>query len=335
MRRVVAAGLLVLIALSACSSQPPQEAEEESIVVYSGRSEELVGDIFDEFEKATGIDTKVKYGGTSELAAQILEEGENSPADLFFAQDAGSLGAVQDEDAFVELPEELVSVVPEKFRSATGSWVGVTGRARTVVYNPDEVRPEEFPASIMDFTDEKWRDRLGWSPSNASFQSFITAMRRIKGEDETRQWLEDMIDLGIESYPNNVTIVEAVSAGEIDAGFVNHYYALELSRDNPDLRSVNHFIGGGDVGALVNVAGVGILKTSTNQEPARRFVEFLLSKEIQEEFTRETFEYPLTEGVAANEKLTPLDQLDSPDIDLSNLDDLEGTLELLEDLELL
>jgi iron(III) transport system substrate-binding protein len=144
-----------------------------------------------------------------------------------------------------------------------------------------------------------------------------------------------MIDLGIESYPNNVTIVEAVSAAEIDAGFVNHYYALELGRDNPDLKSVNHFIGGGDVGALVNVAGVGILKTSTNQEPARRFVEFLLSKEIQVEFTRETFEYPLTEGVAANEKLTPLDQLDSPDIDLSNLDDLEGTLDLLEDLELL
>lgn len=336
MRRAIAACLMALVSLTACSSDSSgSKSGEEALVVYSGRSEDLVGKIFDEFEKETGIDAKVKYGATSELAAQILEEGKNSPADVFFAQDAGSLGALQDEDALVTLPKELISVVPARYRSKADKWVGITGRSRTVVYNPDKVKPEEFPPSIMDFTNEKWRGRLGWAPSNASFQSFVTAMRRLKGEDATRQWLQAIKDLGTQTYPNNVTIVEAVSAGEIDAGFVNHYYALELARDHPGLNAVNHFIGNGDVGALVNAAGMGILETSKNQDKARRLIEFLLSKKVQEEFTNTTFEYPLTEGVEANEKLPPLEQLNPPDIDLSNLDDLAGTLELLKDLGLL
>jgi iron(III) transport system substrate-binding protein len=160
-------------------------------------------------------------------------------------------------------------------------------------------------------------------------------MRQVEGEEATRRWLEAMNGLETRRYPNNVTIVEAVSSGEIDGGFVNHYYALELARDNPQLKAVNHFVGRGDVGALVNVAGVGILETSKKKDLARNLVEFLLSKEVQQEFTNRTFEYPLVQGVPANEKLTPLDQLDPPDIDLSNLDDLSGTLNLLRDLGLL
>jgi iron(III) transport system substrate-binding protein len=336
MRRAFAAGLVVLVSFTACTSDSSEpKSGEEALVVYSGRSEDLVGQIFEEFEKASGIDTRVKYGSTSELAAQILEEGENSPADAFFAQDAGSLGALQEENVLVTLPGELIAGVPARFRSKVDKWVGITGRARTVVYNPDKVTPEEFPPSVMDFTNEKWRDRLGWAPSNASFQSFVTAMRQLKGEEATRSWLQAMKDLGIQTYPNNVTIVEAVSAGEIDAGFVNHYYALELARDHPDLNAANHFIGNGDVGALVNAAGIGILETSENQEQARELIEYLLSAQVQEEFTNRTFEYPLREGVSANEKLLPLEQLNPPDIDLSDLDDLAGTLELLKDLGLL
>ena len=337
MRRAIACCcVLVLLTLAACSSNGGEaEEQRESLVVYSGRAEELVGHFLEEFEQESGVDVQVKFGGTAELASQILEEGDNSPADVFFAQDAGSLGAVQDEDAFVTLPQELISTVPERFRSRTDHWVGITGRSRTVAYNPERVRPEEFPASIVDFTDAKWKDRLGWAPSNGSFQSFITAMRQMRGEDATRQWLEAMKANGIRVYPNNITIVEAVSAGEIDAGFVNHYYALELGSEDPNLKAVNHFIGGGDVGALVNVAGVGILETSEKKELAQSLVEFLLTPEVQQEFTERTFEYPLRPGVAANPTLTPLDQLNPPDIDLSNLDDLEGTLDLLRDVGLL
>jgi iron(III) transport system substrate-binding protein len=333
--RTTSAYLLVLALLAACSSGPREREQTQSLVVYSGRSEELVGHFMEEFEKATGTDLKVKYGSTPELAAQILEEGQNSPADVFFSQDAGSLGAVQKENALTQLSHDLISAVPDRFRSTTDHWVGVTGRSRVVVYNPDRVKPEELPASVKDFTDQKWRGRLGWAPPNGSFQSFVTAMRRLEGEEATRKWLEAMKGLEIRSYPNNVTIVEAVSAGEIDAGFVNHYYSLELGRDNPQLKAQNHFIGGGDVGALVNVAGVGILQTSEKKDLARDFVEFLLSNQVQQEFTDRTFEYPLVEGVPANAKLTPLDQLDPPDIDLSNLDDLSGTLNLLRELGLL
>lgn len=336
MHKAIAAALITIISLAACSSdRAASESAKPTLTVYSGRSEELVGQIFEDFEKASGIETKVKYGGTAELAGQILEEGGNSPADIFFSQDAGSLGAIQQENAFVSLPEELLSQVPERFRSTKGDWVGVTGRARAIVYNPERLKPVDFPNSILGFNDPKWKDRLAWAPSNASFQSFVTALRTTAGEDGARKFLADMKALGIKTYPNNVTIVEAVSAGEIDAGFVNHYYALELGAKNPNLKAVNHFIGNGDVGALVNIAGVGILKTSQAQDQARKLIEFLLTPQAQKSFTDKSFEYPLVSGVAANPTLVPLDQLNPPDIDLADLEDLKGTLGLLKDLGLL
>lgn len=333
---VVLLALVALSALSACSGgSRAGETKKPTLTVYSGRREELVGQTFKDFEKATGIKAKVKYGDTAELASQILEEGKNSPADVFFAQDAGSLGAIQQEGAFVKLPEAILSRVSPGFRSRQGDWVGVTGRSRTVVYNPDKLKPSDFPKSILAFNDPKWNNRLGWAPSNASFQAFITALRKVEGEAGARKWLEDMKKLGIKTYPNNITIVQAVSAGEIDAGFVNHYYALELKAQNPALKAENYFIGNGDVGALVNAAGVGILKTSDNQDLARKFIEFLLSPPAQKSFTERTFEYPLTIGVAANPTLTPIDQLQSPKIDLADLKDLAGTLKLLKDVGLL
>lgn len=335
MRKAIIAALLATISLTACSGGAGSDSGKPTLTVYSGRSEELVGQVFKDFEKASGIKTKVKYGNTAELAGQILEEGENSPADVFFSQDSGSLGALQREGAFVALPEEVLSQVPNGFRSTQGDWVGVTGRARTIVYNPDTLKPADFPPSILGFTDPKWKDRLAWAPSNASFQAFVTALRRTEGEDGARKFLSDMKALGIKTYPNNVSIVEAVSAGEIDAGFVNHYYALELGAKNPNLKAVNHFIGKGDIGALVNVAGVGILKTSAAPARARELINFLLTPQVQKSFTDKSFEYPMVSGVVTNPALVPLDQLNPPAIDLADLADLEGTLALLKDLGLL
>lgn len=335
MRKAIIAALLAITSLTACSAGGKSDSGPPTLNVYSGRTEGLVAPIFKDFEKASGIRIKVKYGNTAELAGQILEEGKNSPADVFFSQDAGSLGALQKEGIFTALPPEILSKVPEKFRSTKGDWVGVTGRSRTIVYNPDTLKPADFPPSILGFNDPKWKNRLAWAPSNASFQSFVTALRKSEGEDGARKFLQAMKDLGIKSYPNNITIVEAVSAGEIDAGFVNHYYALQLGAKNPNLKAVNHFIGNGDIGALVNVAGVGILKTSNAPARARKFIEFLLTPQTQKAFTDKTFEYPMVSGVATNPALLPLDQLKPPAIDLADLADLKGTLALLKDLGLL
>lgn len=305
------------------------QGEAESLTIYSGRGEDLVGPIFEKFQTETGITLNVKYGDTAELAALILEEGSNSPADLFFAQDAGGLGAVAKEGLFVDLPSDLLDLVPESFAADNGQWVGISGRSRVVVYNTESVKEADLPASIDGFTAERWKGRVGWSPTNGSFQSFVTAYRKVKGDAAARDWLNAMKANDAKVYEGNSPIVKAVGAGEIQIGLVNHYYLLNIKKDEPDITAANHFYSNGGPEALVNVAGAGILKSSRAQKTAGELIDFLLSSEGQEYFVQETSEYPLIDGVDPLPALPALSELDSSDIDLSDLDDLEGTLELL------
>jgi iron(III) transport system substrate-binding protein len=305
---------------------------EGALVVYSGRSEELVGPVFEQFEERSGIDIQVRYGDTAELAATILEEGENSPADLFFAQDPGALGALQDEGRFRPLPQDVLDRVPEHFRSPDGVWVGTSGRARVVAYNTEELSEGDLPDSILDFTDPKWEGKIGWAPTNGSFQAFVTALRVLEGEDVARDWLEGIQANDPFEYPDNLTAVEGVASGEVQVAFVNHYYLFQVMEEQgEDVPVRNYYLKNGDPGALVLAAGVGILDTAQNPEAARSFVDYTLSEEAQQYFADETFEYPLIEGIEIDEELVPLSEIQSPNIDLSNLDDLQGTLELLQE----
>jgi iron(III) transport system substrate-binding protein len=298
--------------------------------VYSGRSEELVGPIIERFEEESGIDVEVRYGDTAELAATILEEGQNSPTDAFFSQDAGALGALAKEGLLSPLPEDVLNRVEERFRDPDGRWVGVSGRARVVAYNTESLSEEELPSSVLEFTDPEWQGRIGWAPTNGSFQAFVTALRLIEGEEVAREWLEGIQANDPRVYENNLAIVQGVASGEIDAGFVNHYYLFQLQQEEGgDVPAANYYFQNGDPGSLVNAAGLGILNTSDNSAEAEAFLEFMLSEEAQQYFADETFEYPLIEGVLINEELVPLSEIQSPNVDLGNLDDLEGTLELL------
>ena len=310
----------------------PLEPGEGTLVVYSGRSEELVGPVFEQFEARSGVDVQVRYGDTAELAATILEEGENSPADLFFAQDPGALGALDDEGRLVELPQEILDRVPAHFRADDGDWVGTSGRSRVVAYNTEELSEGDLPDSIFDFTDSEWEGRIGWAPTNGSFQAFVTALRELEGEERAREWLEGIQANDPFEYPDNLTALEGVASGEVDVAFVNHYYLYQVKEEQGDDVPVrNYYLKNGDPGALVLAAGAGVLDSAENPEAAESFLEFALSKEAQQYFAEETYEYPLVEGVDTDEELVPLSEIQSPKIDLSNLDDLQGTLELLQE----
>lgn len=312
-------------------ASPEGEASDEALTVYTGRSLELVGPLLEQFQEETGIALNIRSGDTAELAATIMEEGERSPADLFFSQDAGALGALSQAGLLAELPDELVDRVDPRFAATDGTWVGTSGRARTMVYSTELVSEEEVPDSVLDLTDEQWSGRVGWAPTNGSFQAFVTAMRVDLGEDATREWLEGMVANDVQTYSNNSTQVEAVGRGEIEIGLVNHYYLARFTEEDPDFPAANKFLTSGDIGALINVAGVGVLESSDQQELAHELVDFLLSEDAQVYFSDETSEYPLLPEVPARENLPPLDTIDTPDIDLSDLADLQGTLELLQE----
>jgi iron(III) transport system substrate-binding protein len=321
----VLASLLATVLLAACGGSA---GDDGSLTVYSGRSETLVGPVIKRFKEATGIDVEVKYAGTPQLAATLLEEGGKTPADVFFAQDPGGLGAVS--GLLAPLPESVLNMVPRWAASPTGVWVGVSGRARTVVYNTERLTPADLPEDLTGFTDPKWEDRIGWAPTNASFQTMITAMHVMWGEGKTVQWLKDIQANDPKVYPNNTTIVSAAAVGEIDVGLVNHYYLhrfLVEQRDSFGAR--NYHLPAGGPGAIVMVSGVGILSASNNEKNAQRFVDFLLSEESQRYFVDETFEYPLAAGIPVAEGVAPLSEIDNPDLSSANLADLEGTQKLL------
>lgn len=308
-----------------------QHARGEQLVIYSGRSKALVQPLIRVFERETGIEVQVRYGATPQLAVTLQEEGSQSPADLFWAQDAGALEAVARADLFAPLPSALTSQVPETFRSHSDLWVGTSGRARVLAYSPDRVDEATLPSSVLDLTDPKYRGRVGWAPSNGSFQAFVTAMRHALGEERTEAWLVAMKNNDAQPFANNTSILQAIAAEQIDLGLPNHYYLLRFRKTDANFPVRQTSFQPGDIGNLVFVSGIGRLKTSRNQQAAERFVEFLLSHRAQQYFVSEVYEYPMAEGVILSEDLVGIDVLreGAPQIEAEALGDLDGTLRLL------
>ena len=325
-------------AATSSAPEPTQAApvmeEFETLTVYSGRSQTLVHPLLLAFGDYVGVDIEVRYGGSSSTAATILEEGDNTPADVVFLQDPGSLGTLAGEGMLAQLSPDTLDKVDPRFRDPNGKWIGTSGRARTVIYNTDFINPDtDLPDSILDFTAEEWEGRVGWAPWNGSFQAFVTALRLTEGDEAARAWLEGMRDNDAREYPNNVSIVQAAANGEVEVGFVNHYYLERfLAEYGPGFKARNYYIGNGDPGALVLVAGAGILEASDNQHTAREFIDFLLSEPAQQYFTSEIKEYPVAAGVEPEGDLPPIESLNPPNVDLGNLTDLEGTLDMLRDV---
>jgi iron(III) transport system substrate-binding protein len=307
----VSALVVLTLAISACSSGDA----DGPLVVYSGRGEELVQTLIDRFITETGIDVEVRYAGSTDLAATLLQEGDSTDADVFFAQDPASLGSVA--EMMSTLPSSVLEQVDEKFRDRDGRWVGTSGRIRSFVYNTGS--SIDLPRSIDEVTDPRWADQLGVAPTNGSFLAFVSAMILARGEDATLEWLKALAANNPVDYPKNSPIVAAADAGEIEGGLVNHYYLMRLRAEGAGNNSENWFIPAGDVGTLVMPAGAGILDGTDMPDAAEQFVQFLLSTSSQEYFATETFEFPLIDGVDPAAGLPSLDDISAPDVDLSRL----------------
>lgn len=336
---LVCALLATSVGATACGSDDESSttpaadaAGPVELTVYSGRDEELVGPLFAKVEEQGKVRLKVRYGDSAELAATLREEGDRSPADVYFGQDAGALGALAKADLLAPLPASIMDQVEPAFRSKQNLWVGTSGRARVIAYDKRELEASELPDSVFGLTDAKWKGKVGWAPTNASFQAFVTAMRKIHGDDRAATWLEDMKDNDVQAYEKNGALRDAIAAGEVQVGLLNHYYVAQKMAEEKDPAAYPvalHFPKG-DVGSLINVAGVGVLKSSEHQEAAQELVSSLLAQPAQEFFRSETAEYPLAAGVEPLDTLPPLTEIPRPDLDLSDIDDLEGTLKLLE-----
>ncbi|TMS00632.1 iron ABC transporter substrate-binding protein [Nonomuraea basaltis] len=337
----LAAAALLATLTAACGDQGTQAdagstataaPQTPTLVVYSGRDEKLIAPLLQKLERSTGSKVEVRYGDSAELAAQLLEEGDKTQADLFLSQDAGALGALSQQGRLEALPQQSLDKVGQAYRAEDGTWVGLSGRARVIAYNPDKVA--KAPAGVRELTKPEWKGKVGYAPTNASFQAFVTGMRVLDGDDATRKWLRDFKANDPKVYEKNGAILDAVDSGEIALGLINHYYWFEKAAEvGPGKMTAKlHFPANGDPGALVNVAGVGVIKGADQAAAAGKAVDYLLSAEAQTYFADTTKEYPLAAGVTSKvEGLPPLESIDAPKIDLSKLSSLQETLVMLQE----
>jgi iron(III) transport system substrate-binding protein len=292
-----------------------------SLTVYSGREEEFVASLFERFEADTGTQVDVRYGDSAELAATLVEEGGASPADVFFSQDAGSLGAVAEAELFAEIDPETLEGVEERFRSPEGLWVGTSGRGRVAVYNTEVLDASDLPATILDLADPRWAGKIGLPPTNSSFQAHVAAMTLTIGEGPTRDWLEGLMANDVRFYEDNGATTRAVAAGEIEVGLVNHYYKFEVEAEDGSLPIANHYFESGDPGSFVNTAGVGILASAEHAEAAQSFVDYVTGEEGQSWVATETWEYPVAPGFEPSVDILAINRFVGPEsqVDLSDL----------------
>jgi iron(III) transport system substrate-binding protein len=301
------------------------------LVIYSSRTQSLVQPILEQFAEQTGTNIRVRYANTASIVTTLLEEGQNSPADIIYLAEPSGWAVLSEAGLLSNLPDNLLERVDSRFRSSQGQWVGTSGRSKVVVYNTENIVPErDLPQSIMDFTDPKWKGRIGWAPTHGEWQILLMAIRIEEGEEAARRWLEGIKANEPETYPNLISIVQAVADGEVDVGFVNHYYVPRfIAEEGEDFGARNYYLGNGDPGAVVDVAGVAILQSTDLREAAEGFVAYMLDVEAQQYFAQQTHEYPLSAGVPPTGDLPPLSSLDPPTIDPADLSELESTQRLL------
>ena len=314
------AALALLVALAvlpvaavACSD------EEQTITVYSGRSQNLIGPLLERFAEDTGIEVEVRYGGSTDLALLLKEEGDKTPADVFISRSPGPVGFLAERGLLAALDDDVLALAPS---SPSGYWVALTGRQRVLVYNAEQFAPTELPTSIYELTEEKWLGRVALAPTNGSFQDFFTLFRIEVGDEAALAWLKALHDGDAPVYPNNVSIVQAVARGEIEMGLVNHYYNLRIKVEDPSTASENYHFPAGDPGGVTIATAIGAT-ASGDKAVAERLIRYLLAREAQEYFGKANFEYPLASGIE-------LEGINSPppeSVDVGQFDRLGGSLE--------
>ncbi|MQA03841.1 MAG: extracellular solute-binding protein [Streptosporangiales bacterium] len=337
-RRMLTLAATLAIVTTACTdgngptarypAAPDDEANREPTLTVYSRERDVAEPLFDQFERQTGIKVRTRWGDPVDLAEQIIEDGTDSPADVFYAPMSDALGALSAAGRLAKLSDQQLSRVPQAYRSPDGTWVGTTSRAHVVFYNTDKLSEDDLPDSILGFADPAWRGRIAWDPTSRSLQDAVTGLHQINGEDTARTWLDGIQANEPAAFRGARPVVDAVAAGEIaDVGFGSHYYLYDMQADGDATNVAAKFYPGNPAG-LLNVAGIGILNDTDNKPAASALVDFMLSKTAQRVYT---YEIPLVKGTTPPKGIPTADELTIPGLDQRMLEELGDARRLLTD----
>ncbi len=320
MKRVavlIALSLVTALAATGCSGD-----DGPSIVVYNAQHEQLLEEIAPKFTDKTGIEVELRNGSDPELAAQLMQEGDASPADVFLTENSPAMSAVEGAGLFAPLDEAAVEPIPAQYRPESGDWTGFVARSTVLVYNTSMVDEADLPDSIMDLADPEYAGMISFSPTGADFQAIVAAVLDLEGEAATQEWLDGLEANGT-TYDGNNVVLESVNAGESAIGIIYHYYWYRdqaEAGDNSDNTELS-FFGNQDPGAFLSISGAGVLAASDNPDEAQQFVAYLTSEEGQQALADSyALEYPLNPAVTLGPPVKPLAELDPPTVAISDLD---------------
>ncbi|NUP46338.1 MAG: iron ABC transporter substrate-binding protein [Catenulispora sp.] len=323
-------------AAAGSSAGGSQSLSGQSITVYSGQHEQTVKVLAADFEKRTGVKVNLRSGDEAELANQILQEGSASPADVFYAENPPALSVLDEKGLLAPVAADTLKAVPASDSSANGDWVGVSARAAAFVATSGTPADTAPPASVLDLAKPEWKGRLGIAPSETDFAPVVTRVIHSAGADAAKAWL-----LGLKAnakvYNSNEDLSAAVNSGEVQGGVIDHYYWFRLRDEKGagDTHSVLHYFTKGDPGALVDVSGAGILKSSKHQQAAQALLAYLDSTPAQQLIaSSQSYEYPLVAGVQGRSGLVALGTVGTV-ADATQLGDGKQALQLLQDTGLL
>jgi len=323
--------------------------DEAVLVILSARKEPLVQPVIDLFQEQTGIKVVLKSGQSPALSQQILQELPHSSADIFLAKEVGALEYLRLKDALEVYQSEATKQIPPQFTASDGTWIGVSGRARAIIYNKDLVKEADVPRKLADLFDPKWKGKIAaTNAGNESIVAWVSALRLKLGEEKTKDILLQLKANDIRLLSDSHTDVrKAVGRGEYSLGLINHYYYhLQKHETDPAITNVGIVYldqGPDEQGELVNVAGAAIVKGAPHLSHAQKFMDFLVSTQVQKLFAEVNFEYPLVAAVETHPEVlesvscrsaSMLDCLHKMDVDLDKLGSMvEETTRLLDEVQ--
>jgi iron(III) transport system substrate-binding protein len=334
---VAAAGVLTAFLLASCGGGPSSAAP--SITLYNGQHVQTTDALVTAFEKQTGIQVNVRSDDEDVFANQIVQEGARSPADVFYTENSPALEYLQGKGLLAKVDPSTLSHVASRYNSPQGDWVGVTARVSVMIYNTSLLKPDQLPTSVMQLADPRWRGKLALAAGETDFQPIVTSIVKSHGTPAALAWLEAVkANAGSHIYPDNETITSMVNSGQAAIGIINHYYWYRERYDvgAAHMHSAIAYFAPHDPGYVIDVSGAAVLKSSTHQAEAQRFLAFIVSRKGQEIIAHsQSYEYPLGSGVTTAKGLRPFDTLQPAPLTIAQLGDGSAAIALLQKVQLL
>lgn len=329
----------LLRALAACllstalAGPLAQAAEKVELTLYNGQHKEIGEAIAKAYEAKTGIHVNVRKGSSNQLASQVMEEGERSPADLIYTEESPPLNNLGEKGFLAKTDDSTLNMLPPEYVAKDGSWIGVTARVRVVAYNPKLIDEKDLPETVLEFAEPQWQGKVGFVPTSGAFQEQAVAIIKLHGREAAEEWLTGLRAFG-KTYTNNMVALKAVENGEIATVLVNNYYWFALQREKGQLDSKLHYFSNGDAGGLITISSAAVLKSSKHPREAQALLAYMASEEGQRVITQTTAEYPLHKGMVSDRGLKPFDELQAPAITPADIGNAEDALDMERDVGL-